>query len=264
MNIANVIMENLLQQKKAQAAMVLDALFVADLHLWPFMDISTILAYFGLSEIFMGESVLRRGIVDLVQKGILETRQILSRAKGRPRWQYRVKKEAAIAEILGVKFHRDENRDSIPLEAFQTTRLYRGSKHYSFLRRLGESTLSRKKLGARLGVGGRSTFNYEIGKKLEVTQRVETEELKEFDIKYAPTTRPKNNVFLRVEWQRQMTEDELAESYKEYNQSDWRFFPQKTTDYCYMPYTAFILERELKRGNRVFKTKQITNVYKVA
>jgi len=264
MFVANTIIENLLQQKKSRAAMTLDALFAADLNQWPDMEISTILHYLSRSGIAIGESIVRRGLFDLVQLGLLGVRKVMNRAKGRPAWSYRIKSIQEIARILGVKLHQNEASDAIPLTAFSSASKYRGEKHYSLLKRLGTSELSRKKLGARLGVGGRSTYNYEIGKALTVTHRVERSPLTMADVPNAPTIRPKNNVFLEVEIERDMTEEELAIVYKEYTQDERLFLRRKTSDKRYMPYTQYILARELGRGHKVYKVKQITNEYKVA
>jgi len=264
MFVANTIIENLLQQKKSRAAMTLDALFAADLQAWPFMDISTILAYLKLSGIAIGESIVRRGLFDLAQKRLVTTRKIMSKTKGRPMWSYRLKTVSEMAQILGVTLHQNEASDAIPLSGFTSASTYRAEKHYSLLKRLGTSELSRKKLGARLGVGGRSTYNYELGKALTVTHRVDKELLTQADIESAPTTRPKNNVFLRVEWQRQLSVAELEAKYSEFDTTPALLRRETTTEHRYMPYTQAILARELKRGNTVYKVKQITNLYEIA
>lgn len=264
MFVANTIIENLLQAKKAQAAMTLDALYAADLQQWPSMDISTILHYLSMSGISIGESIVRRGLFDLARLGLLTTKKIMTRSKGRPMWSYGIKPLAKMAEILGVKLHRDEHADSVPKAAFKSTRAFRGALHYALLKRLGTSQLSRKKLGARLGVGGRSTFNYEIGLDIEITQRVDSQLLTALDIPQAPTTRPKNNVFLRVEWYRELSVEELTEKYSEFDTTPALLRREKKLEWRYMPYTKFILERELARGHTVWKVKQITNEYKVA
>lgn len=261
MFVANTIIENLLQQKKARAAMTLDALFAADLNQWPSMSISSILHYLKLSGIAIGESIVRRGLFDLSQLGLIVARPIMSRAKGRPAWNYQIKSIAKMAEILGVKLHQNENADSVPKTAFKSAKAFRGALHYSHLKRLGTSYLSRKKLGARLGVGGRSTFNYEIGLDIQVIQRVEREPLSKLDIAAAPTIRPKNNVFLEVGVERELSLEELAIKYNEFDTTPALLRREKVTEWHYMPYTQFILRRELERGNRVFKVKQITNEY---
>lgn len=235
----NAIIENLLQRKKAQAAMVLDALFATDAIQLESIEISSILHYFKLSGIFMGESILRRGLFDLARLGVFDTFKILSRTKGRPFWNYRPKTVFKIAQILGVKLHRDENRDPVPFSSFKSVRAYRSDKHYSFLKRLGTSYLSRKKLGKRLGVGARSTFNYELGKDLEVIQRVDRVELSMRDVPFAPSKRISGNTFLEVEITNELGQKETKN----------------------MPYTAYILARELRLGRRVFRLKQITNEY---
>jgi len=264
MFIANSIAENLMQRKKAQTAMVLDALFAADLQEWPFMDISTILHYLSHSGITIGESIVRKGLFDLSRLGLLTVKKIMSRAKGRPAWAYRVNTVKDIASKLGVKLHQNEASDAIPLAGFKNARAYRASKHYGLLKRLGTSYLSRKKLGARLGVGGRSTFNYEQGMNIEVIQRVETTRLTMADVPAAPTKKISANIFLLVEFERELTDSEFAEKYKEFDPTMAIFWKRTVTDKRYMPYTAYILKRELERGNTVYKVKQITNEYKVA
>jgi hypothetical protein len=259
----NVIIENLLQRKKAQAAMTLDALFATDAIQLASIEISSILHYFRVSGVGIGESIVRRGLFDLARLGLLDTFKIMNRSKGRPLWNYATKNVYKMAQILRVKIHRDEHHDSIPFEAFKSASAYRGAKHYSLLKRLGKSQLSRKKLGARLGVGGRSTYNYEIGKKLKVTQRTDREELKMADVQFAPLVRPKNNVFLEVEFERELSLEELANKYGEFDLNQFALKRETTRDSRYMPYTQFVLRRELERGNRVFKVKQITNEYEV-
>jgi len=260
----NILIENLCQRQKVQAAMVLDALFASDLIKFDSLEIPTILAYLHHSGIFMGESIIRRGMFELAHLGIFSMRQILSRAKGRPLWTYSWEGYVKSARKLGVKFHEDEHADPIPFAAFQTAKLYRGAKHYSFLVRMGKSYLSRKKLGARLGVGGRSTFNYELGKKLIVTPRFEREALSKFHIAYAPEQKPKGNQFLEVHIERDMSDAEMLEFYQGYDESILLVGRRKTTDKKRMPYTRFILERELERGNAVFLCKQVTNSYEIA
>lgn len=260
---ANTIIENLLQRKAAQAAMVLDALFVSDAIQLASIEISSILHYFKLCGIGIAESTVRRGLFDLARLKVFGTFKVMNRRKGRPLWNYVPKSEAEMAQILGVKLHRDENRDSVPFSAFKSTAAYRGDKHYGLLVRLGRSELSRKKLGARLGVGGRSTYNYELGKKLTVIHRVETTPLSMKDIAFAPEKRLNQNVFLEVHVERDMTDAEMMQVYKGFDESILLVGRRKTTDKKYMPYTAFFLRRELERGNDVYLSKQITNEYSI-
>jgi len=257
----NTITENLMQQKKPHAAMVLDALFAADIANWQSIEISTILHYFSLSGIGIGESIVRRGLFELARLGLMATRKIMTRGKGRPRYEYRLGTVNSMAKILGVKLHQNEAADAIPASGFKSAKAYRASKHVSLLKRLGTSYLSRKKLGARLGVGGRSTFNYELESGIQVNQRIERTQLSMADVVAAPSKRINANVFLEVEFERELSDEEFAEKYKEFDPSMSIFWRRTTTDKKYMPYTAFILARELQRGNRVFKVKQITNEY---
>lgn len=263
MNAANTVIENLLQRKKAQAAMVLDALYITDAIKLQSIEIQSILHYFKLSGINMGESIVRRGLFQLAELGLFGTSKKMNRRKGRPLWHYTPKNIQKIATILGVKLHRDENADSVPLTAFTSTANFRAAKHYSLLARLGTSDLSRKRLGARLGVGGRSTYNYELGKKLTVTHRTDSQRLYKEDIESAPLTRGKSNVFLEVFFERELSLEELANKYGEFDLNQVVLKREFTRASRYMPYTQFILERELARGHEVYKVKQITNEYKV-
>lgn len=259
----NTLIEKLLQLKKSKAAMTLDALFASDIVRFPSMDISTILHYFRLSGVAMGESNVRRGLFELAQLGLLSTRKIMTRGKGRPAWEYRAGSLDSMAKVLGVKFHRGEASDAIPHSSFKSARAYRGAKHYGLLKRLGISQLSRKKLGARLGVCGRSTFNYEQGLGVQVTQRTESEKMSMADVAAAPIVRGKGNVFLEVFFERELSLEELAEKYGEFDLNQVVLKRETTRDSCYMPYTQFILRRELERGHEVYKVKQITNEYRV-
>lgn len=261
MNAANTIIENLLQRKKPQAAMVLDALYITDAIKLQSIEIYSILHYFKLSGISIGESIVRRGLFQLAELGLFSTSKKMTRAKGRPLWHYTPKSAQKIAEKLGVKLHRDENADIVPFTAFKSASAYRGAKHYSFLLRLGKSELSRKTLGARLGVAGRSTYNYELGKALRVTHRTEREKMSFADIAAAPQKRLNQNIFLEVEFEREMSDEEMMQVYKGFDESILLVGRRKTIDKKYMPYTQFILKRELERGNAVYRHKQITNLY---
>ena len=260
----NTFIENLLQRKMSQAAMTLDALFATDAIQLESIEISSILHYFRVVGLAMSESIVRRGLFDLARLGVVDTFKILTRGKGRPMWNYAPKNREKIAKVLGVKLHRDENCDAIPFSAFKSGKTYRAAKHFVHIARLGTSQPSRRKLGARLGVGGRSTFNYEIGTKILAKARFETIALSKADIANAPEKRPNANIFLTVEFVRKLTDLELAEKYGELDPVMKRFFDEEVLDTKKMPYTKFILERELERGNRVYLTKQLTNEYSIA
>lgn len=259
----NSITENLMQSKKPQAALVLDSLFDAGIQTSESLAIPSILGKLALAGIHIGESILRRGLFDLAKLGLLVTRKILNRAKGRPYFEYRLGTITGMAKVLGVKLHLNEAADSIDKTEYKTVAAYRAAKHYTFLKRLKISQLSRKRLGARLGVSGRSTYNYESGKDLEVIHRTEKTKLSKADIESAPLKRPHGNLFLEVEFERELTEDELNEKYKDFDPAYKIFWRRKTVESRYMPYTRFILERELNKGNTVYLVKQVTNEYRV-
>ena len=113
-------------------------------------------------------------------------------------------------------------------------------------------------------MGGRSTYNYELQTNITVKARFETISLSKADIANAPETRPNANTFLTVEFMRKLTDAEMLEKYGELDQVMRRFFDEEVEDTKKMPYTKFILERELERGNRVYLTKQLTNEYSIS
>jgi len=259
----NSIIEKLLQLRKSQAAMTLDALFATDAIQLESIEISSVLHYFRLSGLTIGESIVRKGLFDLSRLGLLTTFKILSRTKGRPFWNYRPQNLTKMAKVLGVNLHRDENRDAIPFTGFKTTRAYRAAKHYAYLSRLGKSRPSRKHLGQRLGVGRRTTANYEAGTNIKVTQMLDYERLTKTDIRFAPSKRISGKFFLEVHRERDMTEAEMDIVYKDFSPDHRILCRKKTTDIVYLPYTAFFVKRELEAGHAVFKAWQTTNLYEI-
>lgn len=259
----NSIVEKLLQLKKSQAAMTLDALFATDAIQLESIEISSILHYFRLSGIGIGESIVRRGLFDLARLGLFETFKIMSRSKGRPYWNYAPKNTQKMAKILGVNLHHSENADAIPFTGFKTTRAYRAAKHYAYIARLGKSRPSRKHLGQRLGVGRRTTANYEAGTNIKVTQMLDYERLTKKDIRFAPSKRISGKFFLEVHRERDMTEAEMDIVYKDFSPDHRMLCRKKTKDIVYLPYTAFFLKRELEAGHEVFKAWQTTNIYEI-
>jgi len=260
----NTIIEKLLQLKKSQAAMTLDALFASDAIKLESIEISSILHYFKLSGLVIGESIVRKGLFDLARLGLFETFKIMTRGKGRPYWNYAPKKTEKMAQVLGVKLHYFENADPIPFTAFKTTRAYRVGKHYAYIARLGKSRPSRKHLGARLGVGRRTTANYEVDTNIKVTQMLETERLYKSDIRLAPSKRINGKFFLAVHRERDMTEAEMDIIYKDFSPDHRMLCRRKITEIVHLPYTAFFLKRELEAGHTVFKAWQGKNIYELA
>jgi len=57
--------------------------------------------------------------------------------------------------------------------------------------------------------------------------------------------------------------EQLDRKYGEFDLTQMILKRETTRASRYMPYTQFILERELGRGHEVYKVKQITNEYKV-
>lgn len=256
----NTFTENLLQRKKPQAAMVLDALYSSGAINWPAYDISTIIGHFAIAGIEMGQAVIRKGLRDLCELKLVQTSLIMLKTKGRPALEYRHVSTNEMASILGVKLHEKEFADPVDNADFKTARAYRAKKHYVYLKRTGGRP-SRAFLGKRLGVGPRTTQNYEAETDIIVTQMIEREPLKAYDIGFAPKKRISGRFWLQSVYEREMTEEESNEIYKEIAPENRHFFRQKITVTQNFPYTAFILRRELELGRRCYKAWQSTNEY---
>jgi hypothetical protein len=162
MNFApNTIKEYLLQNEKAHAALVLDALAASGAREWQICTISDTLKWFILQGIDMSASLLRKGIKQLIELGILGTQTVLSKRRGRPFLAYVLPSFEAIASALGLKLHRDEHCHAVELKSFVSVRAYRAGLHRSYIMVNQKKQISRAFLGHRLGVGKRSTYNYE-------------------------------------------------------------------------------------------------------
>lgn len=234
-SIPNSIKEALLQIKLGQAALVLELIAYLQLGFSQSLDFGTIQGMASLQNIAIDESMIRRGLRQLVKHGLASWRPIRLKKRGRPSVEYRIASFEGMAKMLGIQLHAQENHDSPSESGFSSLKNFRRGLYYAFIKRAG-GKYSRRFLGARLGVGKRSTWNYEQGTDIRVTHNWDNEELSFASIKFAPKTR-QNGKFFIVSWD-----------------SEWK----KQEVY---PYTEFILRRELSRGQRVFKTWQSTNSY---
>jgi len=259
----NTIKEKLLAMGYAQAAMLLDAIFASDVNQWPSFDVQTLLGWFLWQKLPIGHTVVRRGLKDLAKLKLIKTKLIMNRRKGRPMIEYSLMTSLGMANHLGVKLHHAENHDPVPFEAFKAVTKYRGALHRALFVRL-EGAYTREFLGKRLGVSGRTTFNYEQGTDIEVQQKLELERLYKGDIAHAPEKKIVGRFFLRVRKIVEMTEDEINEKYKETAPENRHFWKRTKTIWVSMPYTRHILERELRLGNECYKAWQVANYYSIA
>ena len=237
-SIPNSIKEALLQIKLGNAAMVLELIAYLELGFAQALDFGTIQGMAELQNVAIDESRIYRGLRQLVKHGLASWRPIRLKTRGRPGIEYRIASWENMAKMLGIKLHHQENHDSPGETGFSSLKNFRKGLYLAFIKR-APGKYSRRFLGARLGVGKRSTWNYEQGTEIIVTHNSDNEELSFASIKFAPKTR-QNNKFFIISW-------------------DIEFKKKKV-----LPYTEFILRRELSLGRRVFKTWQSTNEYALA
>jgi len=241
MPLANSIKENLLKTDNAQAAMLLEAIFSTGANEWPAFDVVTILGHFMVKEIAIGQSVVRKGLKQLSDLGLLAKRHMMTRRKGRPMIEYRLATLHGMSLKLGVQLHQNENEDSVPEAAYRSVSKYRAALHRGLIARL-KGQYSRQFLGERLGVSGRSTYNYEKESDIEVTpQYAYTEKMFGYDVPLAPEKSLSGRFFLAV---------------KRRFLGAW--------EWVHMPYNRAVLERELSLGHEVYKATQVANFYSIA
>jgi len=237
-SIPNSIKEALLQIELGRAALILDLLAHLGFFAGDQFTFESLCNAVEIEYIDCNPSLIRRGLAELVNNGLLSWRPIASEGRGRPNMQYQLGSYFAMAWKLGIELKEMENCDSPSESGFSSLADYRKGLFYAFIKnRPGK--YSRRFLGGRLGVGGRTTRNYQKGTDIEVIFSFDEEELNTFDIKQAPKTKQSGKFFL-ISW-------------------DIEFKERKN-----LPYTEFVLQRELSQSRRVFKTWQSTNEYKVA
>lgn len=234
----NTIKEALLQINLGNAALVLDLLAILGYFAGDSLNFAALTDAVQLEGIPTSEGIIRRGLAQLVAHGLIAWRPVRTKYAGRPTLEYKMASWFSIAKMLGVELHVNEHCDSPGHDGFRSLKHYRKGLFYSYIKaRPGK--YSRRFLGQRLGVGKRSTWNYQQKTDITVIYNWDEEELGLMSIKYAPKTRQNGKFFIK-------SYDLSSDAVK------------------VLPYTEFILRRELGLGRRVFKTWQSTNEYKVA
>ncbi len=265
MNFApNTIKEYLLQNEKAHAALVLDALSASGAQEWQICTISDTLKWFYLQGIDISASLLRKGIKQLRELGILGTKTVLSKHRGRPFMAYILPSFEAIASALGLKLHRDENCHSVPLENLVSIRAYRAGLHRSYIMVNQKKQISRAFLGSRLGVGKRSTYNYEQKTDIRAIEQIEKRVLDSTDILKLPKLKTSSKFFLLVEYEREMTELEKSTWFSWVTEEGRKSFHPTITDHLKMPLLRFLAQKHAKLGRKVYLAWQTANSYEIA
>ena len=237
-SIPNSIKEALLQIKLGHCALILELIAFLDLGFSRRFTFAMIYALAMDTGITIDKQIIRRGLRELAENGLASTRPIILRTQGRPELEYSIASMEGIAKALGIKLHAFENCDSPGRDGFSSLKKFRQGLYIAFIARV-PGKHSRAFMGGRLGVKKRTTRNYEKDTKIKKIENFENEELSFASIRFAPKTRQQNKFFI-VSWD--------AEFKKSEN----------------LPYTEFLIRRELGRGRRVFKTWQAANTYSIA
>lgn len=170
----------------------------------------------------------------------------------------------AIASKLGLKLHDKENHHEVQLSAFVSVRAYRAGLHRSYILANNKKRMSRAFLGSRLGVGKRSTYNYEQKTDIIATEQIESRILDHTEILKLPTYKSSSKYFLLVEYERPMTLEEKDRIFAWVSPESRKSFNPVITDKKKYPLNRYIALREQRLGRTVSLAWQGTNEYKVA
>jgi len=262
MNFApNTIKEYLLQNEYSHAALVLDALAASGAVEWQICTISDTLKWFVLQGIDMLASLLRKGIKQLIELGLLGTQIVLSKKRGRPFLAYRLPSFEAIASQLGLKLHAKENHHAVSLESFVSVRAYRAGLHRAYIASNQKKQISRAFLGQRLGVKARSTYNYEQKTDIIAKPQYDMKLLSSTEILKLPTHKTSSKFFLYVKFERPMTEDEKNRAYAWVSEEARKSLHPTTMDERKMPLVRYLALREQRLGHDVYLAWQTANQY---
>lgn len=237
-SVPNSIKEAMLQINLGNAAMVLELMALLGYFAGDNLSFSALIDLAQLEGIPTSPGIIRRGLAQLVKHGLIAWRPVRTKTPGRPTLEYKMASWFSIAKMLGIELRAQEHCDSPGENGFKSLKNYRKGLYYTYIK-LRPGKYSRRFLGARLGIKKRTTWNYEQGTDIRITHNWDNEELGFFSLKYAPKTKQYDKFFI-VSW-------------------DSEFKDKKV-----LPYTEFILRRELSQGRRVFKTWQTTNDYQAA
>lgn len=237
-SVPNSIKEAMLQIKLGNAALILE--LISRLH-YLAGDSFTFESLVGGAEveyIDISKGLIRRGLALLVEHKLITVEQIPQNGRGRPTNRYTALSWGTLAFRLGIELKDNEHCDAVTDGSFSSLKNYRKAVFYSFIKaRPGK--YSRRFLGQRLGVGRRSTWNYQKDTDIKVIYTWDEEELNGTSLKYAPKTKQDGKFFIKSY---ELSSDAVK----------------------VLPYTEFIVQRELRLGKRVVLTWQGTNEYKVA
>jgi hypothetical protein len=256
----NAIREHLLQNQAGHAAMVLDALALAGYESGDELSVSTAMLNFAAESIEMSAYALRKGLEQLRQLKLLGCRTYNNKLRGAPVTIYRLSPMSLIAEKLGVVI---KAFDQITKAAVRRIRDYRAHLNRAFIaRRDGE--YSRDFLGARLGVSGRATYNYEKDfPEIEVKPRFLETQITWDNLDVLPREKSQGPIFLKICVEVPLTEAEIAERYGAVNPV-WRPILHNTrSEERRFPAIRAIAVKLLRAGHKIYMVRQQTNYYRV-
>jgi len=260
----NIIKEYLLQHGFAHAALVLDALAASGAVEWQICTIPDMIKWFKLLGVDLSDQLLRKGLAQLRELKILGVRVIQAPRRGGPALAYTLPSWDAIAELLKLKLHDKENHHAVQPGDFVSIRAYRAGLHRSYIMANQNKKMDRAFLGRRLGVGGRSTYNYEQKTDIIAIPEHEKRMLSTAEILRLPERATSSKFFLLVEYERAMTEDEKNQAFSWVSIEGRKSLHPTTIDRKKLPASRFLAQRERALGRSVYIAWQVANSYKIA
>lgn len=169
--LPNSLREALLGVKQGEAALALDALFAAGFSIGKTFTVQSALRKLREVGIATSEALMRRAL----NSGLFPSIMLRSGRRGRPTRQYQMPDVMVLIQqyARGVYSATDE----LSLGDLHTLNHYRQSLHREFIRR-APGIYSRAFLARRLGIGKRTTRNYDLRVGIKAIRRLSQQNLK--------------------------------------------------------------------------------------
>jgi len=232
LGLPNNIREHMLQHGLAEVALTLDVLYYVGFRDGHWVTNKEIQDRLHETGVVVSPRLIRRAL----KCSIFQGKRIITRRRGRPEYQYRVPGVSSLASKFTDGYIG--YTDVLSKEMMICVSDYRRGLHLLLIRRR-PGHYSRKWLGDRLGVSGRTTRRYERGTNIRVVPQFKHVPIRSTNLSQIPQRNKGGRAFLTV-WR------------------DWN-----PADVIQMPLVRALAAKWIGRGAVMMTTRQI-NYYEVA
>lgn len=172
-SLPNSVREALLAAKLGKASLLFDALLYCSVREGMSLTFEKVIHTLYKRHVRLPETLVRQAL----NSGVFQTGLIYTKRAGRPQKVYTM---PSIDWLIKKYAHGVATAsDELVLKDLQNLRLYRQALHREFIRR-APGIYSREFLGRRLGVGKRTTRNYDLREGIRAIRRLGEQELRWF------------------------------------------------------------------------------------